>query len=79
MQLGLRNAETMVCPTVSATHYFGHSHILPVLCSGNDVVDEVPVLGARMHPRRLVASWKAKHGVGDGQAMGAVQLYLCYS
>ncbi len=71
MQLGLRNDELMVvCPTVSATHCLSHSHILSVLCSDNDVVDEMPVLGVRLHPRCLVASWKAERGVGDGQAMG---------
>ncbi len=43
---------------------------MTVLCCNNDVVDEMRVLGERVHSRRLVPSWKAERGVGDGQAMG---------
>ncbi len=33
----------------------------------------MPVFGVRVHPRRLVASWKVEHGVGGGKAIGGAR------
>ena len=69
VQLCLGDDETMVCPAVRAALCLGHSHVLPVLSLDDNIVNEMPVLGARVHPRRLVAGRKTKHGVCDGQSM----------
>ena len=66
MQLCLGDDETMVCPTVRAAHCLGHSHVLSVLSPDDDIVNEMAVLGRRVHPRRLVAGRETEHGVGDG-------------
>ena len=66
MHLCLGDDETMVCPIVRAAFFRAHSH---VLSPDNDIVGEVPVLGARGHPRRLVAGPETEHGVGNGQVM----------
>ena len=50
MQLCLGDDKTMVCPTVRAAHCLGHSHVLPVLSPDDDIVNEMPVLGAIVHP-----------------------------
>ena len=50
MQLCLGDDKTMVCPTVRAAHCLGHSHVLPVLSPDDDIVNEMSVLGARVHP-----------------------------
>mgnify|MGYP006973408805 FL=1 len=70
MQLCLGNYETMVCPTVRAAHCLGHSQVLPVLSPDDDIVNEVPVLGAKVHPRRLVAGREMEHGVGNAHMCG---------
>ena len=43
-----------------------HSH---VLSPDDDIVSEVPVIGTRGHPRRLVAGPEKEHRVVNGQAM----------
>ena len=66
VQLCLGDDETMVCPVVRAAFFIGHSH---VLSPDDDIVSEVPVIGTRGHPRRLVAGPEKEHGVVNGQAM----------
>ena len=66
MQLCLGDDETMVCPIVRAAFFLGHSH---VPSPDHDIVNEVPVLEARGHPRRLVAGRETEHRVGYGQVM----------
>ena len=70
MQLCVGNDETMVFPTVRASLCLGHSQVLPVLSPGDELVNEVPALGARVHPRRLVAGRETKHGVGNARMCG---------
>ena len=50
IQLCLGDDKTMVYPTVRAAHCLGHSHVLPVLSPDDDIANEIPVLGARVHP-----------------------------
>ena len=50
MQLCRGDDKTMVCPTVRAAHCLGHSYVLPVLSPDDDIVNEMLVLGARVHP-----------------------------
>ena len=66
VQLCLGQDETMVYPIVRAAFFLGHSH---VLSPDDDIVSEVPVLGARGHPQRPVAGPETEDGVGNGQAM----------
>ena len=66
MQLCLGDDEMMVCPTVCTAHCLGHSQVLPVLSPDDDIVSEIPVLGAKVHPRCLVAGRETEHGVGNG-------------
>lgn len=42
--------EAVARPAVGAAHGFGQSHVLPVLRPGDDVINEMPVSRARMHP-----------------------------
>ena len=50
VQIGFGDDEAVVCPTVRAIHGLGRSHVPPVLRPDDDVVDEMPVLRARVHP-----------------------------
>ena len=61
--------KAVVHPAVSTTHGFGQSHVPPVLGPGDDIVNEMPVPRAGMHPCCLVAGWQAEHGVSDGQVV----------
>ena len=49
----------------SSLHSLCHSDILSVLPSYYDIINEMPVFGARMHPWRLVASWQLEESVTD--------------
>ena len=69
MQLCLGDDATMICPTVRTAHCLGHSYFLPVLNPEDDIVNDMPVLGARLHPRCHVAGRETEHGIGNGQAM----------
>ena len=42
--------EAVVLPAVGAAHGFGQSHVPPVLGPGDDVINEMPVSRAWMHP-----------------------------
>ena len=53
----LRYDVTMVGTAVSSTHGSWYSYIWSVLYPGDDVVNEMPVLQARIHPGRLFRSW----------------------
>ena len=66
VQLCLGDDETMVCPIVRAAFFLGHSH---VVSPDDDIVSEVPLLGAKGHPQRLVAGPVTEDGVGNDQAM----------
>ena len=55
--------------TFCTTHGLGHSDIMPVMCPGNYVVNQMPVLGVRVNLRHLVAVWKVEDCVSDEQVM----------
>ena len=56
-QVEFADNKPVICPTVCTTHSFSHSDILSVLPSHYDIVNEMPVFGARVHPCCLSASW----------------------
>ena len=49
----------MICPAVRTTHSFSDADILSVFSSDNDIVNEVSLFWAGMHPRCLLSSWEA--------------------
>ena len=55
-QVELANNRPVICLTVCTTHSLCHSDMLSVLPSQYDMVIEVPVFRARLHPWCLVAS-----------------------
>ena len=61
----LGDVEAVIGPALSATHGFGHSYILPVPLPDNDVIDEMPMLKTRVHPRRPIAGRDSVDCVGD--------------
>ena len=61
--------KPVICPAVCITHSLCHSDILSVLPSYYDIINEMPVFGARMHPWRLIASWQIENCVSDQQFM----------
>ncbi len=61
--------KPMICPTLCSTHGLGRSDILPIPFPDNDVINEMPVLGTRMHPRCFLSSGQAKDCVGDEEIM----------
>ena len=61
--------QLMVCPAVCTTHCLGDPYILSVLPSGDDKLNQVPVSGAWVHPRRPVSMGQAEYSVRDEQFM----------
>ena len=55
----------MISPAFCTTHDLLDSHIPPISLSHNDIVDQMPVLRAGVHPGCLVASREAEYSVGD--------------
>ena len=55
----------MICPALCTTHGIGDSHIPPIFPSHNDIVDQMPVLRAGVHPGCLlqIGRWKTKLGI----------------
>ena len=49
-------------------HGLSNLHFIQVTAPDNDVVNEVPVFGPRMHPRSLVHVTELEEGVYDGKA-----------
>ena len=49
--------KPVVRPALCATHCFGHPDILSVTSSNNYVIDQVPVLATRVHPRSSISDW----------------------
>jgi len=59
----------MVSPAVGSSHDPSDVHISDVTAPRSDMVNEVPVLGARVHRRVLVHLRQLEECVSDGQAM----------
>ena len=55
----------MVSPALGTTHGLRDLHILPIPLPDDYIIDEVPMFGARVHPRCPVAGRKAEDGVSD--------------
>ena len=49
-QVEFADNKPVICPTVCTTHSLCHPDILSVLPSYYDIVNEMPVFGARVHP-----------------------------
>ena len=50
VQVEFADSKPMTCPIVCTTHSLCHSDILSVPSSHFDIVNEMPVFGARVHP-----------------------------
>ena len=50
VQVEFADNKPVICPTVCTTHTLCHSDILSVPPSHYDIVSEMPVFGARVHP-----------------------------
>ena len=75
VELALGHYQSMmVSPAVGTTHDLCHSHVLYVPLSGDDRVDQVPMLGPWMHPRSLVAGRGTEQCVGEDKVTGGTQL-----
>ena len=60
----------MICPAViSNSHSSRDKDIRSVTGSDNDIVEEGPVLGARVLPSGLVFVALPEDGIGDGKPM----------
>ena len=57
----------MISGAICSTHGSSNLHFNQVTASDNDVVNEVPVSGAEMHPRSLVHVTELEEGVCDGK------------
>ena len=56
VQFEFADSKPVICPTVCTTYSFSHSDILSVLPLHYDIVNEMPMFGARVHSC-LSASW----------------------
>ena len=63
------NDEAVVCPAHCAAHALRDSYILPVPLPHDDVIYEMPVFWAGMHPRRPLTGREVEDGVGDQKVM----------
>ena len=57
----------MIFGALCPTHGLSKLHFIRVTAPDNGVVNEVPVLGPRMHPRSLVHVTELEKGVCDGK------------
>ena len=57
----------MVCAAAGSTHCSGVTEVSNVTLSSDDVVDQVPMPGARVHPGMFVCSFVIEERVGDGK------------
>lgn len=64
-----RDDKFIGCPTLSTTHGLGNHCILPVSLPGDDIINEMPMFGSRVHPGGFVAVGLTKYRVGDQQLM----------
>ena len=75
--------DTMNQLSVNTTHGQCHSPVLPVLLSGNDIVDQMPIVGVKVHPSCLVISRKVEYCIYDYKVMRStfwgVVGYYCYT
>ena len=63
----------MVCVTVCAAHGFSDEHVLSVPSSGDNIVNEMPMFGAWVHPSGLIVVWDPELGVGDEEFLLCTQ------
>ena len=66
-QLEHGHDQPMVRPTFRSSHGSCDVNISQVCASDNDIIQEVPVLGPRMHPGGFVFVFHLKYGIGDGE------------
>lgn len=71
VQLG--DDQAMIRPAFCTTHGLRQSNVIPVLSPCDDIVIEMPMPRARVHPSGLVTGCHTEHGVGDGQVMYRAQ------
>ena len=57
----------MVSAAAGASHCSGVKEVSDVTLSSDDVVDQVPMLEARVHPGMFVCSFMIEEHVGDGK------------
>nr|VZI36088.1 unnamed protein product [Spirometra erinaceieuropaei] len=63
----LGDGEAMVGPPVGIRHCLCHLHVLSVSLPDEDIVRQVPVWRARMHPGGLLLRRKEEKGVGEDE------------
>ena len=68
-EVELGDDEAVVCPALGPAHGLGNTYVLPIPPPDDDIVDKMPVLRARVHPRGLVAGRKTKDSVCNQKAM----------
>ena len=56
----------MVCVAVCPAHCSGVMNVLQITLTGDDIVNEMPMFGSRMHPRVLMSWLMFEAGIGDG-------------
>ena len=64
----------MVRPAARTANALCDSDVLPVSLPHNDVIKPMPMLGAKMHPRRHVAEGEAEDGISDEEFMRSTSL-----
>ena len=55
----------MTSPTVCTTHQFGDCYVLLVFLPSDNVIQQMPVFGAKMHPCCHVTMGQPEDQVGD--------------
>jgi len=63
----------MVCPAFSTPDVSGNGDVLATLPSGDDIVDEIPVLRSCVHQRVLKFVKQLEHSVGNNEVVVNVE------
>lgn len=69
-EVHLRDQQMVVSPEFCSTDGLRDSNVLSVPLPDDYVVQQMPMLGTRVHPRRLITGRKTKDCVSDEKTMG---------